>query len=89
MVVKINSIENNTWEQTSLPKEVNLINVKWAYKSKLNENGKAEKYKAQSVAKGYAQKYGIEYTYVFAPVARLDIVRVILGMEEQGGWEVV
>lgn len=40
------------------------------------------------VAKGYAQQYGVGYTEVFAPVARLDTVWVLLALEAQHGWEV-
>ena len=40
------------------------------------------------MAKGYAQKQGVHYDEVFAPVARLETVRLILAMAANGGWEV-
>ena len=52
------------------PKGKKKIGVKWVFKTKLNENGEVDKCKAQLVAKGYAQQHGIDYTEVFAPVAR-------------------
>jgi len=61
---------NDTWELTVLPNNSRKIGVKWIYKTKLNEKGEVEKYKARLVAKGYAQQHGIDYTEVFAPVAR-------------------
>lgn len=92
MIKEIELIEKNqTWELTVLPKGVKPIGVKWVYKTKLNEDGKIEKYKARLVAKGYAQSYGIEsidYTEVFAPVARLDMVRTILAVSAQSSWDV-
>ena len=55
MMAEIESIEKNkTWELTILPKRVKPIGVKWVFKTKLNENGKVDKYKASLVAKGYA-----------------------------------
>lgn len=65
---------NDTWVLTDLPAGVKKINVKWFYKTKLNENGEVDKYKARLVAKGYAQQYGVDYTEVFAPAAMMDIV---------------
>ena len=61
---------------------------KWIYKTKLNENGEIDKYKARLVAKGYAQQYGVDYTEVFAQVARLDTIRLILALTAQHSWDV-
>lgn len=60
---EIDSIERNeTWELCSLPAGANTIGVKWIFKTKLNENGEIDKCKARLVSKGYAQKYGVDYT---------------------------
>ena len=50
------------------------IGVKWVFKTRLNENGEVDKCMAWLVAKGYAQQHGIDYTEVFAPVARWDMI---------------
>lgn len=47
-----------------------------------------DKYKARLVAKGYAQQAGIDYTEVFAPVARWDTIRLILALAANQGWKV-
>jgi len=60
--------------------------VKWIYKTKLNEEGKVDKYKARLVAKGYTQTKGVDYTEVFAPVARWDTIRIVLAVAAQEGW---
>lgn len=79
MDAEIEAIErNNTWELIKMPPEGKVIGVKWIYKTKLNEKGEVDKYKACLVAKGYNQQYGVDYAQVFAPVAHLDTVRVIL-----------
>lgn len=89
MEKEVDSIErNDTWGLCKLPKGVIPIKVKWLYKTKLNEQGKIEKYKARLVAKGYTQQYGIDYTEVFAPVARMDTIRLILATAAQNKWEV-
>lgn len=40
------------------------------------------------MVKGYAQEYGFDYTEVFAPVAQMDTVRMILSLTAQSGWKV-
>ena len=74
--LEIEAIERNgTWELTDLPKGMKKIGVKWVFKTKLNENGEVDKCKARLVAKGYAYHHGIDYTKVFAPMARWDMIR--------------
>lgn len=69
-----------------MPPEGKVIRVKWVYKTKLNEKGEVNKYKARLVAKEYNQQYGIDYAEVFAPVAHLDTARVILSLTAQNDW---
>jgi len=87
MDMEIKAIErNNTWELTDLPKGAKKIGVKWVYKTKLKENGEVDKLKSRLVAKGYVQQQGIDYTKVFAPVVRMDTVRMIVALAAQKGW---
>lgn len=80
--------ENDTWELVSLPEGGKVIGVKWFFKTKLNEKGKVDKFKARLVAKGFHQTHGVDFHEVFAPVARWDTIRLILGVSAQRGWEV-
>ena len=89
MAKEIESIEkNNTWPLTALPAGHKPIGLKWVYKLKKNTEGDVIKHKARLVAKGYVQRQGIDFKEVFAPVARLDTVRVILAVVANRGWQV-
>ena len=86
---KIRAIERNeTWELTELPRGAKCIGVKWIYKTKLNEVGEASKYKARIVAKGYSQEHGIDYTEIYAPVARMDTIRTIIATAARKAWDI-
>ncbi|CAL1408013.1 unnamed protein product [Linum trigynum] len=78
-------IKNNTWILTSLPAGVIPIGVKWVFRTKLKEEGSVDKFKARLVAKGYSQQHGIDYTEVFAPVARWDTIRTFLALAAHHG----
>ena len=56
---------------TELLENGNIIGMKWVYKTKFNENGEIDKHKTRLVVKGYSQQQGVDYTEVFAPVARM------------------
>ena len=87
--LEIEVIERNeTWEFTNLPKGMKKIGVKWVFKTKQNENGEVDKYKARLVAKGYAQQHGIDYTEVFAPLARWDTIRMTVALAARNSWNV-
>ena len=45
-----------------------------------------DKCKARLVVKRYSQRYGIDYSEVFAPMARWDTIRLILALAAQKGW---
>jgi hypothetical protein len=89
MLEEIKSIEeNNTWKLTDLPASHRPIGLKWVYKLKKDANGVTVKHKARLVVKGYVQQTGIDFDEVFAPVARLDSVRLLLALAAQEGWMV-
>ncbi|KAH9681844.1 hypothetical protein KPL71_027113 [Citrus sinensis] len=81
-------VKNDTWELTTLPKGHKAIGVKWVYKTKRNAKGEIERHKARLVAKGYSQKAGIDYDEVFAPVARLETIRLIVSLATQNKWKI-
>lgn len=58
------------------------------YKVKKNANGEVERYKARLVAKGYKQKHGVDYEEVFAPVVRLETIRLLVALAAQNRWPI-
>uniref|UniRef100_A0ACD5ZTS1 Uncharacterized protein n=1 Tax=Avena sativa TaxID=4498 RepID=A0ACD5ZTS1_AVESA len=81
-------IDNETWALSSLPTGHRAIGLKWVFKLKKDPEGNVVKHKARLVVKGYAQRQGVDFDEVFAPVARMETVRVLLGLAAHGGWEV-
>lgn len=65
-------IENETWELVELLSGRKPIGCKWVFKVKYGSDGRVERFKGQLVAKGYAQKYGIDYDETFSPVVRFS-----------------
>ena len=80
--------DNATWELVELPTGHRAIGLKWVYKVKRDEHGNIVRHKARLVAKGYVQRAGVDYDEVFAPVARMESVRLMLAVAAHQGWEV-
>ena len=72
--------KNHTWEETDLLRGKKTVGCKWVFTIKYNSNGSLERYKARLVAKGITQTYGVEFLESFAPVAKLNTVRVLLSI---------
>jgi transposase InsO family protein len=69
---------NDVWDLVPKPQHKNIIGTKWVFRNKLNEQGEVTRNKARLVAQGYSQQEGIDYTETFAPVARLEAIRLLL-----------
>ncbi|GJQ73734.1 hypothetical protein Trydic_g14067 [Trypoxylus dichotomus] len=61
--------KNDAWELCELPKDRAVIGCKWVNKLKTDGKGKV-RFKARLVTQGFAQRYGVDYNQVFAPVVR-------------------
>ncbi|PNY04319.1 copia-type polyprotein [Trifolium pratense] len=87
MEEKLKSIEKNqTWKLVALPDKKKKIDVKWVFKVKMNPDGTISKHKARLVARGFLQKHGIDYNEMFAPVARLETVRLVIALACKNKW---
>src|ERR1044072_4091935 len=68
------------WNLVPRPEGFNVIGTKWIFKNKSDENGHVTKIKARLVAQGYTHIEGVDFEETFAPVARLESIRLLLGV---------
>ncbi|GJX53079.1 putative ribonuclease H-like domain-containing protein [Tanacetum coccineum] len=78
----------NVWTLVDCPKGVRPIGTKWVLKNKRDERGIVIRNKARLVAQGHTQEEGIDYEEVFAPVARIEAIRLFLAYASYMGFTV-
>nr|GEY58328.1 retrovirus-related Pol polyprotein from transposon TNT 1-94 [Tanacetum cinerariifolium] len=74
-------IGNDVWELVPQPRNMTIIGTKWVFRNNLDENGVVSRNKARLVAQGYNQLEGINYHETYAPVARLESIRILLAYD--------
>ena len=80
--------ENETWELIDPPLGCRLIGLKWVYKVKRDEHDIIVKHKARLVTRGFVQREDIDFKEVFALVARMESVRLLLALTAAKDWRV-
>ncbi|WVZ50031.1 hypothetical protein U9M48_001330 [Paspalum notatum var. saurae] len=78
---------NHVWDLVEPPPNCRLIGTKWVFKNKQGEDGMVVRNKARLVAQGFCQKEGIDYEETFAPVARLEAIRILLAFAASKGFK--
>ncbi|KAJ9544026.1 hypothetical protein OSB04_023733 [Centaurea solstitialis] len=78
----------HVWDLVDLPRGHRVIGTKWIFRNKTDERGIVIKNKARLVAQGYTQEEGIDYDDVFAPVARIEAIRLFLAFASYKGFKV-
>ena len=78
--------KNSTWKLVQLPMGKKMIGCKWVFSVKYKSDETIDRYKARLVVKGYTQTYGIDYQETFAPVAKMNTVRVLLSLAINLDW---
>jgi uncharacterized membrane protein YciS (DUF1049 family) len=70
--------QQEVWKLVPRPNHKKVIGTRWVFRNKLDEDGIVIRNKARLVAQGYSQAEGIDYDETFAPVARLEAIRIFL-----------
>ncbi|GKA80015.1 retrovirus-related pol polyprotein from transposon TNT 1-94, partial [Tanacetum coccineum] len=82
------SVNQDVWKLVSLPEGKTAIGTKWILKNKRDARGIVVRNKARLVAQGHRQEEGIDYDEVFAPVARIEAIRLFLAFASYMGFMV-
>ncbi|XP_066380053.1 uncharacterized protein [Miscanthus floridulus] len=82
-----NFARNQVWVLVDPPPSCKPIGTKWVFKNKQGEDGHVVRNKARLVAQGFSQKEGIDYGETFAPVARLEAIRILLAFAASRGYK--
>jgi hypothetical protein len=79
-------MKNKTWHLVPLMKGRNVVGCKWVYKIKRKQDGNLDRYKVRLVAKGFKQRYVIDYEDTFSPVVKIATIHIILSIVVSKGW---
>jgi len=69
---------NKVWHLEPRPKDRSIIGTKWVFKNKLDEFGTITRNRARLVVQGYNQEEGIDYEETFAPIVRIEAIRILV-----------
>ena len=80
---------NEVWSLVPRTSEMNIIRTKWVYRNKMDEHEAITRNKERLVAKGYNQENGIDFYETYAPVSRLEVVRLFLAFSSIKGFRLL
>ena len=69
---------HKVWRLVPRPPNKSIIGTRWVFRNKLDDSGNIVRNKARLVAQGYSQQEGIDYDETYAPVARLEAIRLLI-----------
>lgn len=79
--------KNSAWELVDVPKDGTIVQCKWVLRKKYDSENNVL-YRARLVAKGFTQKYGVDYTETFSPVVRHTTLRLLFALSVELGLDV-
>ena len=77
-----------TWTDVPRPTNKNIVSSKWVFRIKRKSDGTIEKYKVRLIARGFTQRFGVDYFDTYSPVARLASICTILAIAARNDWEI-
>jgi hypothetical protein len=81
-----NFTRNEVWHLVPCPNQ-NVVGTKWVFRNKKDEHGVVTRNKARLVAKGYSQVEGLDFDETYAPIARLESIRILLAYATYHGFK--
>jgi hypothetical protein len=81
-----NFTRNEVWHLVPRPNQ-NVVGTKWVFRNKQDEHGVVIRNKARLVAKGYSQVEGLDFDETYAPVARIESIRILLAYATYHGFK--
>jgi hypothetical protein len=89
METDVLNLENqDTWTLVEPSKDRKILKRKWVYKTKLNSEGKIERYKVRWVVKGFLQLFGLDYTKIFVNTVKPNVFRALFAIATILDWEI-
>ena len=88
MQEELNQFERNkVWTLVPRPEDRHIIGTRWVFRNKLDDSGTVIRNKARLVAQGYNQQEGIDYDETFAPIARIEAIRLLIAYAAHKGFK--
>ena len=81
--------KNKTWDIVKLQEGKHTVGCKWVFTIKYKSDCYIKRYKVRLVAKGFTQTYRVDFAKTFAPVAKLNTIRVLLSLPANLDWLLV
>jgi hypothetical protein len=81
-----NFTRNEVWHLVPRPNQ-NVVGTKWVFRNKQEEHGVVTRNKARLFAKGYSQVEGLDFDETYAPIARLESIRILLAYATYHGFK--
>ena len=89
MQLEVNDLlKSNTWTILPKPNRASIIKGRWVLNKKYNLDNSIKKYKARQVAKGFLEKYNINYKETFASTSKPSLIRLLLSIFAYLDWEI-